>query len=263
MNAYVQKAGKFIKHNGATILTIAGGVGVVATTVTAIKATPKALQKLEEAEKEKGETLTKWEKVKTAGPTYIPTIAIGAGTVMCVIGVHLLTSKTQANVASAYALIERSYSEYKDKLIELYGQETHDEIVDAIAAEKAENVGIRTPGYVSQSSLFVDERCGRNRLFYDEFGDRFFETTLEQVISAQYHLNRNYCLRGYSVLNEFYDFLGLEPTDHGDELGWCAYDDGTFWVEFNNRQTEINGQECIVIEMPYAPDLEWKDYYCY
>ena len=263
MNGIVQKAGKFIKRNGATILTIAGGVGVVVTTVTAIKATPKALERLEEAKQEKGEPLTKWEKVKVAGPTYLPTMVIGAGTVMCVIGVHLLTSRTQANVASAYALVEQSYRAYRNKVIELYGQETHEEIVDAIAAERAKNVGVNAPGFVGSNTLYVDERCGRNRLFYDEFGDRFFETTLEQVISAQYHLNRNYCLRGYSVLNEFYDFLGLEPTDHGDELGWCAYDDGTFWVEFNNRQTEINGQECIVIEMPYAPDLEWKDYYCY
>lgn len=263
MNGIVQTASRFAKRHGATILTIAGGVGVVATTVTAIKATPKALQKLEEAEKEKGDNLSKWEKVKVAGPTYLPTIAIGAGTVMCVIGVHLLTSRTQANVASAYALLERSYSEYKDKLIELYGQEAHEEIVDAIAAEKAENVGVRTPGYIGQSSLFVDEQCGETRLFYEPFGERFFEATLEQVISAEYHLNRNYNLRGYSVLNEFYDFLGLEPTDYGNEVGWCNYDEGTFWIEFNHRKTELNGEKYIVIEMPYAPDLEWKDYYCY
>lgn len=261
MNSIVQTASRFVKRNGATILTIAGGVGVVATTITAIKATPKALVKLEEAEKEKGEKLSKWKKVKVAGPTYLPTMVIGASTVMCVIGVHLLTSRTQANVASAYALVEQSYKAYRNKVIEIYGQEAHEEIVDAIAAERAENVGVNAPGFVSNGSLYVDERCGRNRLFYDEYGDRFFETTLEQVISAQYHLNRNYCLRGYSVLNEFYDFLGLEPTDYGNEVGWCAYDEGTFWIEFHNRKTEINGQECIVIDMPYAPDLEWKEYY--
>lgn len=262
MNGIVQTASRFIKRNGATILTIAGGVGVVATTITAIKATPKALIKLEEAEKEKGEKLSKWEKVKVAGPTYLPTMAIGVSTVMCVIGANLLTSRTQANVASAYALVEQSYKAYRNKVIEIYGQEAHEEIVDSIAAERAENVGIRTPGFIGQNSLFVDNRCGRNRLFYDEFGERLFEATLEQVISAEYHLNRNYCMRGYSVLNEFYDFLGLEPTDYGSEVGWCSYDEFTFWIDFNHRITEINGQECIVIEMPYAPDLEWKDYYC-
>lgn len=261
MNGIVQKAGRFIKRNGATILTIAGGVGVVVTTVTAIKATPKALEKLEEAKQEKGEPLSKWEKVKVAGPTYLPTMVIGASTVMCVIGVHLLTSRAQANVASAYALVEQSYKAYKNKVIEIYGQEAHEEIVDAIIAERAENVGVDAPGFIGKERLYVDEKCGRNRLFYDEYGDRFFETTLEQVISAEYHLNRNYTLRGYTILNEFYDFLGLEPTDYGSELGWCNYDDGMAWIEFNHRKTDIKGQDCIIIDMPFAPDLEWKDYY--
>ena len=253
----------FVKRNGATILTVLGCVGVIATAVTAIKATPKALEYLEEAEKEKGEKLTNWEKVKVAGPTYLPTVVIGAGTVMCVIGVKLLTDKSQANVASAYALLEQSYREYRKKVVERYGEEVDQEIIDEIVAEQAKNVGVRTPGYIGQTSLFVDDQCGETRLFCIEYDNRVFETTLEQVISAEYFLNRNYSLRGYSVLNEFYDFLGLEPTDYGNEVGWCNYDEGTFWVEFNHRVTEINGRECIIIEMPYGPDMEWKDYYSY
>lgn len=253
----------FIKRNGATILTIAGGVGVVATTVMAIKATPKALERLEEAKQEKGDDLTTFEKVKVAGTVYIPTIAIGVGTLSCIFGANVMNKKQQASLVSAYALIDSSYKEYKQKLIELYGEETHQEIVDAIAAEKAKNVGVNAPGFVSNNALYVDEQCGETRLFYIECEQRFFETTLEQVISAQYHLNRNYSLRGYSVLNEFYDFLGLEPTEYGSEVGWCNYDEFTFWIDFNQRQTEINGRKCIVIEMPYGPDMEWKDYYSY
>lgn len=253
----------FVKRNGATILTCIGGAGVVATTVMAVKATPKALERINKAEKEKGEELTKFEKVKVAGKVYIPTAIIGAGTLACIFGANVLNKKQQASLISAYAFIDNSFKEYKNKLIELHGEDTHQEIIDAIAAEKAENVGIRTPGFIGQSKLFVDDQCGETRLFYDEFGERFFEATLEQVISAEYHLNRNYSRRGYSVLNEFYDFLGLEPTDYGNEVGWCSYDEFTFWIDFNHRQTEIKGQKCIVIEMVYAPDLEWKDYYSY
>lgn len=253
----------FIKRNGATILTCIGGVGLVATAVTAVKATPKALIKLDEAKKEKGEPLTKLEIVKTVGPVYIPAVVIGIGTLVCMFGANVMNKKQQASLVSAYAVIDSSYKEYQKKLKELYGEEAHQEIVDAIASEKSKNVGVRTAGFVSQNKLYVDDQCGDTRLFYIDCEQRFFETTLEQVIAAQYHLNRNYCLRGYSVLNEFYDFLGLEPTDYGSEVGWCSYDEYTFWVEFNNRETEINGQKCIVIEMPYGPDMEWKDYYCY
>lgn len=261
MNNFVRKAEKFVKHNGATILTIVGGVGVVATTVMAVKATPKALERLDEAKQEKGEELTQFEKVKVAGKVYIPTVAVGVGTLACIFGANVMNKKQQASLVSAYALVDSSYKEYKQKLKELYGEETHQEIVDAIAAEKAENVGVNAPGFVNNNALYVDEQCGETRLFYDEYGNRFFEATLEQVISAEYHLNRNYSLRGYSVLNEFYEFLGLEPTDYGNEVGWCAYDEGTFWIDFNHRQTDIKGQKCIVIDMPFAPDLEWKEYY--
>lgn len=251
----------FFKRNGATILTVLGGVGVVATTVMAIKATPKALAKIEEAEQEKGEDLTKWEKVKIVVPEYVPTIATGTATVVCIFGANILNKKQQANLVSAYALIEQSYKQYQNKVKEIYGEDAHQEIMDAIAAEKAENVGITAPGYVYGSKLYVDDHCGEERLFYDEFGERFFTATLEQVIAAQYHLNRNYTLRGFSILNEFYDLLGLEPTAYGEELGWLANDDGKYWIEFHNRPTEIKGQECIIIEMPFAPDLEWKEYY--
>ena len=41
-------------HHTSTVLTCLGGIGVVATSIMAIKATPKALELIEEAKKEKG-----------------------------------------------------------------------------------------------------------------------------------------------------------------------------------------------------------------
>ena len=251
----------FIKRNGATILTVLGGIGTVATSVMAVKATPKALEKIKMAEEDKGEELTKIETIRVAGTSYIPAIVTGVGTLVCIFGANIMNKRQQAALVSAYALLNSSYEEYKQKLKELYGEEAHQEIIDAIAAEKAENIGVRAPGYVATNNLFVDEQCGETRLFYDEYGQRFFEATLEQVISAEYHLNRNYVLRGYTVLNEFYDFLGIDPTSEGNELGWAISDDGTFWIDFHHRITNIKGYDCVVIEMPFAPDLEWQELY--
>ena len=53
MNKLLSKTGCFFKKNVATILTGIGTAGVVITAVSAIKATPKALYSIEEAEKEK------------------------------------------------------------------------------------------------------------------------------------------------------------------------------------------------------------------
>ena len=84
-------------------------------------ATPKALKKIETVEREKGEELSKWEKVKIAGPSYVPAVMNGAATVTCVIGANLLTSRRQANIASAYALVNESYKQYQNKVREIYG----------------------------------------------------------------------------------------------------------------------------------------------
>lgn len=261
MNELLRQGQRFYKRHATTILTCIGGIGVIATTITAIKATPKAMELLEEAKEEKGENLTTVEKFNVAGPTYIPTILLGVGTISCMVGANVMNKRRQAALVSAYTLVDSSYKQYKQKLKELYGEETHNTVMDAIMVEKAENIGVNAPGFVNSNNLYVDEQRGDTRLFYDEYGKRFFETTLEQVISAEYHLNRNYTMRGYTVLNEFYEFLGLEPTDFGGEVGWVINDEGTFWIEFNHRQTVVNGRDCIVIDMPFAPDLDWAEEY--
>lgn len=56
----------FDKRNASTVLTILGGIGVVATSILAVKATPKALTLIDEAKTEKGGELSKWEVAKVA-----------------------------------------------------------------------------------------------------------------------------------------------------------------------------------------------------
>ena len=71
-------------------------------------------------------------------------------------------------------------------------------------------------------------------------------------MNAEYHLNRNYILRGYSYLNEFYEFLGIEETDYGSVLGLAPTDDGMYWIDFNHRKVVMeDGLEVYIIEMPF------------
>lgn len=252
----------FIKRNASTILTCLGGIGVVATAVTTAKATPKVMNLLEEAKNDKGEELTRTEKFKIATPEYIPSILIGAGTIACIFGANVLNKRHQAALVGAYTLIDSSFKEYKQKLKELYGQETHNEIVNAIAIEKVDpDWAIHGSYMASDCDLTKEEACGEPVLFYEEYGNRYFETTIEQVISAEYHLNRNYALRGYSYLNELYDFLGIEPTDYGSVLGWAPNDNDMFWVEFNHRKVVMDdGLECYILEMPFEPTYDFLEY---
>ena len=261
MNGLVNSTRVFCKRNASTILTIIGGVGVVVTSIMAVKATPKVMTILEQAKEEKGEELTKVEKIKMAGPSYIPATIVGIGTLTCIFGANVLNKRQQAALVSAYTLVDSSYKQYRHKLVELYGKETHNEIVNAIAVEKAKEVGIYAESLCANTCLTDDEACGEPVLFYDEFGGRYFESTIEQVITAEYHINRNFVLRGYATLNELYDFLGLEPTDYGNTVGWAVVDD-FYWLDFNHRKTVLeDGLECYILESYWEPSPEFLEYY--
>ena len=52
MNDLLNTSRRFLKKNASTILTCVGGVGVVTTSIMAVKATPRALVLIEEAKEE-------------------------------------------------------------------------------------------------------------------------------------------------------------------------------------------------------------------
>lgn len=249
------KPNLFLKKNSATILTVAAAAGVITTSILSAKAAIKASRVLAHKEDEKGEKLTFEETISAVWTIYIPPVVAGMSTIACVFGANILNQRQQASLVSAYALIDNSYKEYQAKLKELYGEEAHNNIVDAIAAEECDEVHISAGGLTSAYTQEI-ESDAEPRLFYDEYSGRYFETTIENVLLAEYHLNRNYILRGFARLNEFYEFLGLEPTDYGETVGWDICGE-IYWIDFNHRKAFIgddnDGFECYIIEMPYYP----------
>ena len=243
-------ANLFLKRNGSTILTVLGGAGVVATAVTAVKATPKAIKLIEVYEEQKGENLTTLEKVKVAGPNYIPTILIGVGTIACIFGANVLNKRTQASLMSAYALIDNSYKEYKKKAAELYGDEMHKEVISSIAKDK----------YTDDIHVSDDKQ-----LFYDEFSHRYFESTLEKVLLAEYELNKEFGRDGYAYLNRFYELLGLTQERNCKALGWSQemiFDMySTYFIEFDHPKVVMDdGLECYILSFCYDPVVDFENY---
>lgn len=257
MNVLSGSSKLFIKKNASTILTCVGGAGVLATSITAVRTTPKAMRLIEQAKEKKGEDLTKIEVIKAAGYVYIPSMLIGVSTIACIFGANILNKRNQAALMSAYALLNNSYKEYQNKVKEIYGEEAHRSIKDSIALEKLDEVHV-SGGYLGTNcDLSLEADTGELKTFYDEHSGRYFEATIEHVMNAEYHLNRNYILRGYSYLNEFYEFLGLKETDYGSVLGWAPNDDGMYWIDFNHRKITVDtGEEIYVIEMPFEPTYE-------
>lgn len=251
MKKLLIRSERFVKRNASTILTCMGGVGVVATTVMAVKATPKALMLLEDAKEEKGEDLTTFETVCTAAPAYIPTVLVGASTIACIFGANILNQRKQASLMSAYALLDNSYKEYKSKVVDLYGEEADSNIREELAKDK----------YTGDNKSSDTDKV----LFYDEFSGRYFNATMVDVLKAEYEMNRTLTDWGGAYLNDFYDLVGLPRTDYGDHLGWSAA--GMYemywneWLDFNHEKFTLDdGLSGYIISFGNEPIPGFEEY---
>lgn len=251
MNNLLRHTKLFINRNGSTILTCMGGVGLVATAVLTATATPKAMTRVENAREEKGEELTKVETVIAAAPAYIPPVLTGLATLACMFGANTLNKRQQASLASAYALLDTSYKEFKKKVEEVHGEGAVQKVQAEIAKDKYEESDIQPEDGM--------------KLFYDEFSGRYFESTMEKVQQAEYNINRDLNMQCYALLNDFYEYLGLIPIEGGDDLGWSADMNAEYywqsWIDFMHHEVVMDdGLEVTIITMVIEPTLGWEDY---
>lgn len=124
----------FFRKNSATILSIIGSIGVVGTTILAVKATPKALKAIELEKKypsTENETLsdsikcgslTRLEIIKAGWKAYIPSILVGITTISCIFGSNYINKKNQKELVSAYILLHNTYLRYRESSNRLYGR---------------------------------------------------------------------------------------------------------------------------------------------
>jgi hypothetical protein len=230
------------KHS-PEILTGIGIAGMVATTVLAVGATPKALDLIAEAEDEKEEPLTKIETVKVAWKPYIPAAITCTASIACIIGASSVHLKRNAAIAAAYKLSETALSDYKAKVIETIGEKQERVVREKVNQEHIE----KTP--VSKNEVIITEKG--NTLCYDSISGRYFKSDIEQIKKVVNILNRRMMSEMYISLNEFYDELDLEHISVGDDLGWNI-DKGLMDIDFSSHIAD-DGTPCIVIDHMVAP----------
>lgn len=245
----------FVKRNSANILTCVGAAGVVTTAVLTAKGATKASHILEEAREEKGEELTVLEKVNVTLPVYLPAILSGAATLTCIVGANMINKHKQASLISAYGVLDNSYKEYKKKVEELYGEGADKHVREEIAKKK----------YTGNKKRPADDD---SVLFFDEYSNRYFWSTLQNVKDAEYLLNRKFALQMDAELNDFYELLGLEPTAFGAEVGWSLEAGGQWygysWIDFYHEYHESDDPDIpsyYAIEMPFGPTADFLAYY--
>lgn len=236
----------FLRKHSPLIMTVVASGGVIFTTILAVKATPKAIKKIEEAEKNKGEKLTVYEKIKYGWEPFLYCGISGLSTIACIASIQYLNYKKQASIISAYTLLENAYNQYRHNIIDLYSKDA-----DFIARQE-----IVKAKYDPEYETFGDEV-----LFFDYQGMRFFKSTMDNVVVAENRLLDALKTRGYACLNEYYDYLGIPPVDYGYQLGWnnmCTDDPMNIQkLEFNYEQTIVGDSlECWIItcNMPASFD---------
>lgn len=246
---------RFVKKNSSTILTVLGAAGVIGTAVMAVKATPKAMELIELAEEEKGEELTKWEKVVIGGPSYIPTVLVGAATMGCIFGANVLSKRSQAALTSAYALLDTTHKEYKNKVKELYGEDGDKLIHAAVAKDHYEE---------EDQDEYDDKYEDGKALFYDEYSKRYYRVTKETQLRAEYEINKILSQSGGASLNDYYDLLEIDREDYGEFMGWSSaqmyemYWDA--WLYFHHTKVEMDdGIECYIVDFT-DPFIDYEEY---
>lgn len=243
VNDFFKGVGNKVSKHSPEILTAIGITGMITTTVLAVKATPKALQIIEEEQAE-----TPVEKIKVAWKPYIPSATTGIFSVACLIGASSVNARRNAALATAYKISETALTEYREKVVETVGQKKEKAIRDEVAKDKLE----KNP--INKNEVIVTGKG--NTLCLDDLGGRQFTTDVDKIKKAENVINRKVLNNMYVSLNEFYDELGLSHTRLGDDLGWHI-DDGYINIGFSAILNE-NDEPVLVLDYSVAPK---HDYY--
>lgn len=234
-----------VKHSPG-ILTGIGIAGMATSTVLAVKATPKALILIEERKDElKGTDVKhpKLEAVKACWKCYIPAVATGALSAVCLISANSVNTRRNAALATAYTLSESALREYQEKVVETIGEKKEQAVKDAIAKDRIDN------NPVTERTVIITEKG--DTLCYDIASDRYFKSDIEKLKKAVNELNRRMNNETYISLNEFYSEIGLHSTEPGDILGWNT-DKGHIDLYFSSRLTN-DGTPCLAVGFNNPP----------
>lgn len=155
----------FFERNSSLIFAAISTVGLIATTVTAVRATPKALKLVYEAMPDENlDEFTMKDALKACWKEYIPSMVLGGATIACIFGSAAVNKKQIAALAGAYALTDKVYREYREKVKDELGEDTDVQIRKALAEDNRENYH---PSESEDPALFYDPRLGYFESYID------------------------------------------------------------------------------------------------
>lgn len=261
------KVGFTLKKYSPEIMTGVGIVGIVASTVIACKATTKVGKIVDESKEQVESVHEAIEKGRTkAGETYseedskkdltiiyvqtgvkmvklyAPAAILGAVSIASIIKGHSILRKRNIALGAAYATIDKSFKEYRGRVVERFGTDLDRELRYNIKAQEIEVTEVDSKGkekttkttinvvdpntFSDYARIYDDGNIGwtkdpRSNLYFLRGQQAFFSELLKT--------------RGWVFLNEVYEALGFDMIAEGNDLGWF-YDEkhptGDNFVDF-------------------------------
>lgn len=241
MKEILKNVGEVMSENGPTILTGCAVVGVFATAVMACKATPKAMQLLEE-ERAYGPLTTK-DKIRVCWKVYLPAASVGVATAACIVAVNQVHYRRAAVITGLYSITEAALKEYQDKVVETIGTNKERKMRDEIDRDRVRANPISTNEVIATG--LGDVLC------YDALSGRYFTSEIEKIKHSLNKLNRELLLSNFVSLNDVYHELGLSGISLGENIGWRS-DDGLIEPRFSSQLSEED-RPCLVMTFTAHP----------
>ncbi len=282
------KAGLKLRKHSPEILVVTGVVGTVVSTVLACKATTKVGAILEDtkaqldevhevvndeqyadrytSEDAKKDTVIIYAQtgVKLA-KLYAPAIAVGILSIGSILASTNILRKRNIAIAAAYTAVDKGFKEYRNRVVDRFGETVDRELKYNIKAEKiVETVIDEETGKEKKVKKTVDvvnglEGYSGYARFFDDASPEWkkdHEYNMMFLRAQQSYANDLLRSRGHIFLNEVYDMLGIRRTEAGQAVGWLYNEDsptGDNYVDFGiyniykeNSRDFVNGYEAVI-----------------
>lgn len=278
VNGVASKAVMKLKKHSPEILVVAGIAGTVVSAVIACKATTKVAEILDET---KGTLDTIHEGMETGAingqeyttedgkkdtvvvyaqtgmklaKLYAPAIILGTLSITSILASNNILRKRNVALGAAYAAIDKSFKEYRGRVIERFGEQVDTELKYGIKAKKFEEIEVDPENgkekKVKKTVMVADPNLQSDYAVYFDSKSRNYETNPDYnrmfLKAQQAFANDKLQTRGHLFLNEVLDDLDLPRTPAGQIVGWTK-DGPDGYVNFRivevERETEDGRHE--------------------
>lgn len=278
VNGMASKTVMKLKKHSTEILVVAGIAGTVVSAVLACKATTKVAEILDET---KGTLDTIHEGMETGAingqeyttedgkkdtvvvyaqtgmklaKLYAPAIILGTLSITSILASNNILRKRNVALGAAYAAIDKSFKEYRGRVIERFGEQVDTELKYGIKAKKFEEIEVDPETgkekKVKKTVMVADPNLQSDYAVYFDSKSRNYETNPDYnrmfLKAQQAFANDKLQTRGHLFLNEVLDDLDLPRTPAGQIVGWTK-DGPDGYVNFRivevERETEDGRHE--------------------